>query len=139
MEELNINWLAIAIGAIAPMLVGFVWYHPKVVGGAWMKANGFEQKDLEGANMAVIFGVTLVLSFLLAFFMWVLLNVFHREPTNTFGHGMFHGMLMTIFMATPPLIINALFERRGFKYIAIHFFYWLISLMLMGGIVDAIS
>lgn len=30
--------------------------------------------------------------------------------------------------------INALFERRGFKYIAIHTGYWLITLAIIGGL-----
>lgn len=56
---------------------------------------------------------------------------------RTFKHGSFHGALVGLFFALPVLGINALFERRGFKYIAIHTGYWIITLALMGGVVCA--
>jgi hypothetical protein len=35
----------------------------------------------------------------------------------------------------PILATNALFERKGFKYIAINAAYWIITLAVMGGII----
>jgi hypothetical protein len=38
-------------------------------------------------------------------------------------------------LALPIIGINALFERRGFKYIAINVGYWVVSMAIMGGII----
>ena len=54
---------------------------------------------------------------------------------RTFKHGALHGFLSSIFIVLPVIGINALFERRGGKYILIHWAYWAITFLLMGGVV----
>ncbi|MBI5915587.1 MAG: DUF1761 domain-containing protein [Bacteroidetes bacterium] len=57
---------------------------------------------------------------------------------RTFSHGAVHGTLIGgLFLALPIVATNALFERKGFKYIAINAGYWIVTLALMGGIVCA--
>ena len=59
----------------------------------------------------------------------------HGDRHRTFGHGVLHGgMIGGLCIALPLIGINALFERRGWKYIAIHVVYWMITLGLMGGV-----
>ena len=55
---------------------------------------------------------------------------------RTFKHGAFHGVLTGLFVITPILATSAMFERKGFKYIAINAGYWIICLAIMGGIVS---
>lgn len=163
---MHINWFAILAATIVPLIVGFIYYHPAVMGKKWMEANGFSAEDLKkGANLVLIFMITAMLSFFLAFSMQymvihqnhvgsILLNHpdFQNPATelgkwfadfmNTYGkefrtfkHGAFHGILSTIFTILPVIAINALYERRGGKYIFIHFLYWMICFALMGGII----
>lgn len=54
---------------------------------------------------------------------------------RSFGHGAVHGMVYSIFLVLPMLLINGLFERKSFKYIFLHFGYWAITLMIMGGLI----
>ena len=57
-----------ALAALIPLFVGMVWYHPKVFGTAWMNVNGFsEDKMKEGFNMPLVFGLTFVFGFFIAF------------------------------------------------------------------------
>ena len=58
---------------------------------------------------------------------------------RTFKHGAFHGTLAGFTIALPILGTNALFERKGFKYIAINVGYWMITMALMGGVICAFS
>ncbi|MES2619038.1 MAG: DUF1761 domain-containing protein [Bacteroidota bacterium] len=156
------------VAALASLVVGFIWYNPKVFGTAWMKSIGKTEEDMkQGANMAVMFGMTFFFSFLIALFLHgitihqfgiysllanypesqtpgakieLLLNGKNIEAMNTFRtfkHGAFHGILTSIFFALPVLGTNALFERRGAKYILIHTGYWLVTFAVMGGIVCA--
>lgn len=163
MEEFKL-WV-FALAALVPLVIGFIWYNPKVFGSAWIKATGLTEEQLRGGNMMLIFGITYLMSFLIAFslsFIVIHQNGFYsvlvgqpglEDPTSelgkyvadfmgkygqcyrTFKHGALHGGITAIGLALPFLSINALFERKGFKYIAIHAGYWFICLMIMGGIV----
>ncbi len=159
------NFYIFLIAAVIPLIVGAVWYNPKVLGNAWMKSTGLTEEQLQGANMLKIFGLTYVFSLLIALSLYgvvvhqsaidsILLNepgfgeagstldVYYQDfmakygrNFRTFKHGAFHGVLFALMFAMPVIGINALFERKGFKYVAIHVGYWAISLALMGGLV----
>lgn len=162
---MEMNYLALFGAALIPLLVGAIWYSPKVFGNVWMRVAGKTQEELEGGNMAVIFGLTYVLGVFLAFGLSQLTNhqagvmqLFAMHPDfgtdgtdvmnmyngvmaqfgdthRSFGHGALHGGLAAIMLALPIFSINALFERRGGKYIGIHFGYWFLTFILMGGVV----
>jgi len=61
----------------------------------------------------------------------------YGDRHRTFGHGAAHGIFFSIFIALPLIAVNALFERRGWKYIMIHWGYWMISSILIGGLLCA--
>ena len=56
---------------------------------------------------------------------------------RTFGHGAFAWFYFFGFVVLPVVGINALFERRSWKYIMLHWGYWAITLVLMGGLICA--
>lgn len=152
------NYLAILVAAIVPIILGFIWYNPKVFGTAWMRAAEMTEEKMKGANMAVIFGVSLLLSALLAFFTIFLVvhevgvygmtegqmegattQAFMEEwagKYRSFKHGALHGGMAGIFMVLPIIGINALFERKSFKYILINAGYWIVVLAIMGSIIS---
>ena len=161
------NFLALAVAALIPMIIGFAWYSEKLFGKAWMDAAGLTPKDLEGGNMAVTMGIALVLAFFLA--VAVQFGVVHQlhlgsllasDPSfadtsselykwyegfmadygdnhRSFGHGAFHGAILGVFFALPVLATNAMFEKKGFKYILVNCGYWIVTITLMGGVICA--
>ncbi|CAN5909989.1 hypothetical protein BH11BAC7_BH11BAC7_00020 [soil metagenome] len=172
---MNIGMIAVA--ALIPLVLGFVWYNPMVFGKAWMKVAGTSETDRPtGGKMAGIFLLTFVLGFFIAFMMQFLVihqrhvmsilmdtpgfmeagthqpsktseigmlyaNFMERFGNNyrTFKHGALHGTMTGVLLVTPVIAINAIFERKGFKYIAINGGYWIVSLALMGGVVCAFA
>lgn len=55
---------------------------------------------------------------------------------RTYGHGFAHGVLISgIFIALPVIGVNALFERKSFKYVAINAGFWILCMGIMGAIV----
>ncbi|MGZ3933107.1 MAG: DUF1761 domain-containing protein, partial [Bacteroidia bacterium] len=56
---------------------------------------------------------------------------------RTFKHGALHGTIGGFMIALPILATNAMFEGKGFKYIAINAGYWIICMALMGGLICA--
>ena len=134
------NWLAIILASLFPMIIGFIYYHKNVFGKAWMNSLGLKEEDLKGGNMAVIFGVSLLMSFLLS--QYLLVNVdgaMQEGQFDSFKHGAFHGTLLGIMVAMPVLVTNGLFERKNFKNLAINTVYWVLTLALMGGVIDALN
>lgn len=134
------NWLAILIAALIPMLVGFVYYHKNVFGKAWMDSLGIKEEDLKTSGMGIIFGVSLLMSFMLS--MFVLVNVdgpMQEGEFDSFKHGALHGTIIAVMVAMPVLVTNGLFERKKFKNLAINTVYWLITLALMGGVIDMLN
>ncbi|WP_442264722.1 DUF1761 domain-containing protein [Tenacibaculum sp. ZS6-P6] len=161
---MKINFLICALAALVPLFTGFIWYGP-LFKNAWMKEMSFTEENLKGGNMAVIFGLSYVLSFIIA--LGLLPVVIHQmgiystlagEPDfinnsgeayntytslmetygtrfRTFKHGLLHGSILGFFIALPILAIQAMFERKTFVYIAINAGYWIVTLALMGGII----
>ena len=54
---------------------------------------------------------------------------------RTFGHGAIHGFMTGLFFALPVVGVNALFERRSWKYTLIAGGYWIVTCLIMGGII----
>ncbi len=160
---MEFNFLTTAVAALMPLVMGFIWYGPMLFKNAWMKEVGFTDDSMKGANMALIFGLSYVLSFLMAFILQtVVIHQFgvssslmksgesalsgvdlayfqdfmttYGDRFRTFGHGALHGAMVGIFIALPIMGTNAMFERKSFKYVLINVGYWTITLALMGGI-----
>ncbi|MFT5848378.1 MAG: hypothetical protein ACJARX_002176 [Psychroserpens sp.] len=155
---MEFNYLAIVVAAVVPMVLGFVWYNPKVFGITWMREAEMTEVKMKGGNMAIIFGVSFLLALLLAFFSNFLvvheLGVLGLTEGNlegattqafleefegswrTFKHGALHGAIAGVMFALPIIGINSLFERKSFKYIAINAGYWIVCLTIMGSIIS---
>jgi hypothetical protein len=154
-----LNPLAMLVAAISALVVGFIWYNPKVFGNAWMHAAGMTDEQVKGGNMAKIFGLALLFAFLLATALpgivihqmgvfslvggdpsvalpsYETLMADYGEAFRTFKHGALHGVLTGVFIALPIIGTNALFERKGAKYIFINAGYWIVTLGVMGAII----
>jgi hypothetical protein len=153
-----INPWAIPIAAVAALVIGAIWYNPKVFGNAWMREAGMNEDKMKGGNMAVIFGLALLFAAMLAILLMQMTNhqfgaigmiggevdtakasyeAFMADYGNayrTYKHGAFHGTLAGILIALPILGTNALFERKSAKYIFINAGYWTLTLAVMGAI-----
>lgn len=160
---MEINFVALFLAAITTLVTGFIWYHPKVFGTIWMRENNFTQEQLKTGNMLKIFGLTYVFSLMITVILMALTihqsgavgmvggppMLANAKPSfaafmadygtayRTFKHGALHGFMSGLFFALPIVGINGLFERKSWKYIFIHAGYWMLTLMLMGGIICA--
>lgn len=144
----NLNFLPIAVAALIPTIVGFIYYNPKVLGTAWMNSLGKTEDELkEGFNMALVTIVGLLMSFLLAFVVNIVIEEIHKTVNDagelvmgsfhTFKHGAFHGLLLGLFIAMPIIVTNGMYERKSWKNIWINVGYWCITIALIGGLTDA--
>ena len=133
----NINWISVAVSMLLPMILGVIYYHPKVAGTAWMDSIGMTEEKAKSVNMPMVIGVSLVMSFLLTFFLINFNNGQDQEGVfDTFEHGAWHGAFVGLIVVMPVFVTNGLFEQKGWKNIIINVIYWVLTLALMGGVVD---
>ncbi|GAA4967789.1 DUF1761 domain-containing protein [Algibacter aquimarinus] len=154
-----LNFPAILVAAVSALVVGFIWYNPKVFGNAWMKEAGMTEEKIKSGNMAKIFIMAFIFAFLLAMTMMQLtihqtgaLSLIGGDPSvalpsydafmadygdafRSYKHGALHGVLAGVFIALPIIGTNALFERKSAKYIFINAGYWIVTLGVMGTII----
>lgn len=161
------NWLAIGIAALIPMIIGMIWYHPKVFGTAWMKSVGLKPEDAESVNMPLMVGLTLLFGMMLSVMLSVvvvhqngLISLLIMDPDfatagseisnyvqnfkdsygmthRTFGHGALHGAILAMLTSVPFIGSLAFHEKRSIKYVLIHCGYWIFTSILMGGLISA--
>lgn len=62
---MNVNYLAMIFAALIPLIIGFLWYHPKVFGRVWMIQTGMTNESGKSMNMPVVFGMTFVAGLIL--------------------------------------------------------------------------
>lgn len=142
MESYTPNLVATAVAALIPMIIGFLYYHPKAMGGMWMDANGFKLETMKPPKPILYLGA-LGLSFLLALF--VQSNVTgpgqdvapDGHSYKTFQHGLVHGILLTLSIVLPILGTMGIFEQRGSKWLIVNVGYWLVTFALMAGLLSA--
>lgn len=156
---MNINFLALILAALSTLVVGFIWYNPKVFGTIWMKEAGLKEEDMKGSNMVKIFGLSIVYAFLISFVLQMVVihqfgalgmvggdaskalpsyNAFMADygtAFRTFKHGALHGFITGLFMILPTIGTTALYEKRSFKYVLITGGFWIVCFMVMGGII----
>lgn len=157
------NFLILLGAALIPMATGFAWFHPKTFGGdTWYdvaRLTGSERSDVSTIKLLS----TIILNFFIAFGLFgltvhqfavfslvgadeTLLSTgtaaaFMGEYGNnflTFGHGVTHAIIQAfIGFAIPLLGYVTIFEKKSFKYFLIYAGYWLLNLVLMGGVICA--
>lgn len=130
--ETSINWLAVLAAALSSFVLGGLWYSPFLFAKAWMKENGFTEEYLKKANMALVFGLTFVLSFIIA----VNLAFFLGNET-TLTQGMLYGGLAGFGWVAMALGTIYLFERKTLKLWLIHAGYVTLQFIIMGAILGA--
>ncbi|RYZ52037.1 MAG: DUF1761 domain-containing protein [Sphingobacteriales bacterium] len=165
MDQLNFMYLFLT--ALIPLITGFIWYSKPLFAKSWMRSAGLTEENLKQGKMALIFLLTYVLGLFISFGLMPIVihqagiyGVLANEPGlndpnseiskyvadfmskhgrnfRTFRHGALHGTMTGLFLALPITGIVAMFERRSFKYVAIHTGYWILTLALMGGVICA--
>jgi len=157
---MQINFPILLLSALITLPMGFLWYHPRVFGSAWMKASGVTDEMIKSSNLLKILLLSYLFAVMIAFVLQFM--VIHQyslyslvandiSPESkawlessiarfggafrTFRHGALHGFLCGLFFALPLIGVNSLFERRSARYILIHAGYWIVSLTLMGGVI----
>lgn len=128
----SVNLLGVLLGAIANMIVGFVWYSPYVMGKPWMRLMGFTEKSIKEAQqkMGPLYGLSFVGALIQAAVISVILKM---TFVNELGSALLIGGLLWLGFIAVTQLTDAIFNIRKFNphLLAINTFYQLLSILIM--------
>src|SRR5271170_7520687 len=126
----HMNHLAIIVSALTLWLLGAVWYSPALFAKPWMAALGISpdapKTGLAAGMIASFIGDLLVAFVLLHFILW--------SEAATFATGAFIGFICWLGFFAATQLPQGIYERRPFKLFAINSGYWLVGLLIVGGL-----
>lgn len=123
-------WPILAAGA-ASVLIGWVWYHPRVFGTTWMRlANVTPEMAERGKKMMPLYAfVGLCASMLVAYVMNYVGIAF--QIYDWVGAVFELALWSWLGFVVPILLGSVLWEQRPLKLYFINVFYWLVSFIVM--------
>jgi hypothetical protein len=131
MLSIHLNHLAILVSAIGQWLLGAIWYSPVLFAKPWMRMVGIQpgegKKTSMIAGMIASFIGSVVLSAVLAHLvLW--------SAAEGFEWGALIGFIAWAGFIAAPLSAQYIYESRPFNLFAINTGYWLVCLILTGGL-----
>lgn len=158
------NWLILPIAAFCPLIIGYIWYHPSVLGTKLSQITGeplLENRSIGKTALIYIFSIALAYILTLMsvhqsaiyqlFFMDpelanatskynVFINEFMSEYGDrhrSFGHGMVHGAEAGLMFGLSLIGITTLMQNKPLKQVWIHLGFWILCCSLMAGLTCA--
>jgi len=142
----EVNYLAVAVAAIVPSILGAIYYGP-LFGKQWLSSLGKTEEEMVPSNMGLTYGLALLMAFLVSFTLKLNIEITHKEVNDagelvlgsfhTFQHGALHGAMIAGLLVVPVLISMSLFHKMSGKSIVLNSIFWILAFAVMGGILDA--
>lgn len=137
--EVSINLVAVVVSVIAALVIGSLWYGP-VFGKKWMRLAGLTQEGMKSMKMTALQAMigAAITSFLIAY---VLAHIIVFAGTYTGMTGMSAGFTAGFWcwlgFMLPATSGAFLFEGKSWKLWALNAGYYLVLLLVVGGILGA--
>jgi Protein of unknown function (DUF1761) len=126
----HMNHWALLVSALILWFLGAVWYSPALFAKPWKAALGIvpggAKKGLAAGMIASLVGDLLVAFALLHVILW--------SQANSLGTGCFVGFLCWFGFFAAIQLPQGIYEGRPFKLFAITGGYWLVGLLIIGGL-----
>jgi hypothetical protein len=126
----TVNYLAVAVCAVASLILGFFWYAP-LFGRAWMKEVGIKSEDIKAADAVKGYIFSLITSFVQALVLAVFINMMGAVGLIP---GIYAGAAVGIGFIALTLFGNDIFEQRSFKLSMINAGYRIVYFIIIGAI-----
>ena len=108
MQEIQINYLAVGISALLPILIGTLWYSPLLFGRSWTEAHGYSPEQMRSMSARAL--PVSVLSYIVMALVLAVLIAY--GGVSTAQQGALLGLLVWVgFLATLGLTSHVYSER----------------------------
>jgi len=130
--EIQVNYLAVLIASIVPMIIGGLWYSPLLFAKQFMALIGKTEEELKkGFNPARDYGLSFVSSLVMSF---VLAHFVHYAQASTIAGGLQAGFWSWLGFVVTTNSSTVIFEQRKSGLYFLNMGYNLICLLIMGAI-----
>ena len=143
MEEMHINWAAMAAAFVAQMVIGYAWFHPSLMGTMWAKANGKSIDELKPKNPGMVYGFTALYTVFFTFFLMTNVTLGAEQDVapdghsfHTFQHGIAHAVMLTLLVILPVIGTPALHTGRTKNWMVVQMGYWFVRVAVAAGILS---
>jgi Protein of unknown function (DUF1761) len=107
----HLNWLAVAVAAVAYFLLGAIWYSKALFAKQWMKGTGIDMnKPDAGKGVGGVMVFTLVLEFIVCIGLAIL--VYRLNLTTLVSSGIKLGILTGVSFCGIGIAISYLYQRK---------------------------
>jgi hypothetical protein len=131
MNHLHFNHWAVLVCGIALWFLGAIWYSPMLFSRPWMRLLGIDPANTNRKSMMTGIILSFIGNVLAAF---ILAHVILWSGAKTFAAGAVVGLVIWIGFFAAPMVPQAVFENRPFKLFLINSGYWLVGLLVIGGV-----
>jgi len=157
---MDLNYLAFLLISVLPLIIGYRWFHPNRAINTELGKTSIILTQLSWQQVFACFILSIILvygyinlvihqmGFYELFFTDIMkgdqeaknivnqfLSKYGRKHRH-FGHGVFHGAINAFVFALPFVGIQTILEDRGFKYFRHHFLFWLLTSIVIGGLIS---
>jgi hypothetical protein len=135
MQDVDVNWIAVLVAGIVAMVIGAVWFSPRLFARPWMRAIGKTPEEIAASGSANLgYAVAALSSLVVAYLMsWV---VDWAEAGNVF-EGAATGFLVWLGFVATTFAVNTAFGGRPWMLYLIDAGHFLAVFVVVGAIVGA--
>src|SRR4051812_31052727 len=131
----SINYIAVILATLSSMVVGAVWYTPKVFGNYWMRLSGVKPTGkMSDATRPII--VTVIVSFITA---WVLAGAvfisFKFYGGSFLANALITGLVLWAGFTAARFVTHDQFDRRPWQLTVLNVVHELVTIMIMALII----
>lgn len=131
MEHLHfMNPWAILTGGVVFWILGAAWFSPVLFAKPWMSLLGMKKTEGRRPGMLLAMTAALICDVVIAF---MLAHLIMWANATSFAWGAIIGVIAWVGFIAAPSLPQGMFEGRPFKLFAINAGYWLVGLILVGG------
>jgi hypothetical protein len=132
MEPTNVNIWAVIIATIINIVLGMIWYSPKVLGTLWAKEHGFDLEQLKPGLLHYLGGI--VVAFVLAF---VLDMMIHAFGISGIGKGIAFGFFIWLGFIATTHFSGVIWAKKPFIVYFIDAGYMLVNMIIISALMAA--
>lgn len=129
MEPTNVNIWAVIICTIINIVLGMVWYSPRVLGTLWKEEHGFDSSQLKATPLHFIGAI--IVAFILAFVLDMMIHTFHIHGV---GNGIALGFFIWLGFIATTHFSGVIWAKKPFIVYFIDAGFMLINLIIISAV-----
>ena len=125
----GVNWIAVILGGIFNMFLGFLWYGP-LFGKIWLSIIGKKEEEIQGES-GLMYVVPLLMSLISALVLAILIN---SMGITSWHAGLAAGAVVYLGIAATSMVTTNVFEEGKAGTVILFTAYQLIVHMAEGAV-----